>query len=187
MRSKRGPYRVRRHEVIQPPDKSYRLIPLTQGQNAIVDAEDFEWLSHWNWCAGWDGASKTFYAQRGIRKKGKTKIIKMHREILQCRHGEFCDHANHNGLDNRKANLRKCTNAENARNARPKKSNRTGFKGVLIAARCKFRKYTADITFERQRHLLGYFRSAEEAAHAYDEAAKKFHGRFAFLNFPNKS
>lgn len=184
MRSKRGLYNMPRHEVVQPLDKPFRFIPLTQGKNAIVDVEDFERISQFNWCAGWDKVSKTFYAHSKNYGKGKLKTIRMHRVILQCKHGEVCDHANHNGLDNRKANLRKCTNAENARNARPKKSSRTGFKGVRIAARCKFRKYTADITLERRRHYLGHFQSAEEAAHAYDEAAKKYHGEFAYLNFP---
>ena len=54
--------RVKRHAVTQPLDQSYRLIPLTQGQNAIVDVEDFEWLDQWNWCAQWTG--RHFYAVR---------------------------------------------------------------------------------------------------------------------------
>jgi hypothetical protein len=69
---------VKRHEVTQPLDQSYRLIPLTQGKNTIVDATDFQWLSKWNWCAHYAPTTKTFYAER----RGGTKTVWMHKEII---------------------------------------------------------------------------------------------------------
>lgn len=74
--------RVKRHAVTQPLDKPYRLIPLTQGKNAIVDLENFSWLSQWNWCAGRQRGKP--YAVRAFDK------MPMHRLILKCR--EDVDH-----------------------------------------------------------------------------------------------
>jgi hypothetical protein len=55
---------VKRHAVTQPLDTSYRYIPLTRNLNAIVDADDFDWLSKWNWHAVWNPCTKSFYATR---------------------------------------------------------------------------------------------------------------------------
>ncbi|MGD9109346.1 MAG: hypothetical protein PVG93_00265, partial [Phycisphaerales bacterium] len=73
-----------------------RLIPLTQGYFAIVDADDYERLSQYKWHVNKRG--NTFYACRNE----KDKTIFMHREILNASDGMECDHINHNGLDNRK-------------------------------------------------------------------------------------
>jgi hypothetical protein len=70
---------VHRHEVVQPQDPSYRLIPLTYGQNTIVDTENYDWLMQWEWEALWDPKTKSYYAVRYQRDK----IIWMHREIMK--------------------------------------------------------------------------------------------------------
>lgn len=181
-RSKRGPYRMPRHEVIQPLDPSYRLIPLTQGQNAIVDAEDFEWLSKWNWIAKWDECSKTFYATRRKTVDDKTHPS-MHRVILRCGKGEEGDHRNHNGLDNRRKNLRKCSRSQNRSNSGRQSDNTSGYKGVTFHKRIK--KWMTQIIKDGKRIYLGYFTTPEQAAKVYDEAAKKYHGEFAYSNFPH--
>lgn len=175
---KRGPYKVPRHEVVQPLDESIKLIPLTQGQNAIVDAADFEWLSQWNWSAHWCPDTKSFYALR--ETCGKT--VSMHATILSRRSGELVDHRNRNPLDNRRENLRKCNHAQNARNSGKPITNKSGFKGVCWHTAAK--KWSAKILDNGQRRHLGYFLLPEEAARAYDEAAKIYHGEFAHLNFP---
>src|ERR1039458_4364864 len=100
---------VKRHEVIQPPDPSVRLIPLTKGQNALVDAFNYEWLMQWNWQAHLSPHTKTFYATRW---EGSIKrSVAMHNIILGIPRGG--DHI-HNGetLDNRVANLRASTRSE---------------------------------------------------------------------------
>lgn len=178
--------RVTRHSVTQPTNESYRLIPLTRNQNAIVDKEDFEWLSQWNWCAKWSERPKTFYATRGIRppengRRGTHQhVIKMHREILQCAPGEQTDHINGNGLDNRRANLRKCSIAQNNLNRPGNDVSVSGYKGVCKSNRPGRRKRWLARINEK---FIGMFNTPEEAARAYDEAAKKLHGEFAFLNF----
>jgi hypothetical protein len=176
-RPKCGPYKMSRPEVTQPLDTSFRLIPLTQNQVAIVDAADFEWLSKFNWCAYRRRNRQGFYAMR-TSYDGRIKTdIWMHREILKCPTDKQCDHRNRDSLDNRRANLREATYAENARNHGAWQSNKSGRKGVTWHA--NNRKWHARIGHEYSVISLGYFPTIEEAGNAYDEAAKKYHGEFA--------
>src|SRR6266403_1594641 len=118
--------RVKRHSVSQPLDKSYRLIPLTRNQNALVDTDDFNWLNQWNWCALLSKHTKTFYAVRTENEK----MLYMHRVVLGCTAAEDSDHRNHDTLDNRRQNLRRCTPTQNKQNAKPRRNGSSGFRGV---------------------------------------------------------
>ena len=97
---------------------AFHRIPLSRGKYAFVDPADYDRLSQCNWHIV--GARDTFYAvQNTGQRMGKKRIVvKMHREILKVPDGMFVDHINYNGLDNRKANLRPATHAQNARNRR---------------------------------------------------------------------
>ena len=164
--------RVVRHAVTQPLDKPYRFIPLTQRQNAIVDIGDFEWLNQWNWCAVWDSDCKSF---RAFRKGG---VRAMHRFIMECSSKEEqVDHKNHDTLDNRRENLRKCSKDQNAKNRRARKI----IKGVHFHKRLG--KWEARIRVGKKNHYLGLFLSQKDAAIAYDKAATKYFGEFACLNY----
>src|ERR1700687_191506 len=147
----------KRHPVTQPLNKTYRLIPLTQGQNAIVDLEDFEWLSQWNWFAQYDPTVDSFYVVRnGPRAEGKKRIF-MARIILGCAPEEEGDHKNHNTLDNRRENLRKSTISQNKWNLKPgRRNNSSGFHGVSWHARRD--KWMAGIRLNGKGIKLGYFR-----------------------------
>jgi hypothetical protein len=180
--------RVKRHAVTQPLDESYRFIPLTQGQNAIVDVQDFEWLSQWNWCAVYDQKTKSFYATRtvylgGGRENRKTKNCKMHRLILGLEGDQQGDHKNRDTLDNRRRNLRPADFSGNVINRGIQKRNSSGFRGVSWEARRG--EWRAQIAIGGIGEHLGYFQSKEKAARAYDKAAKIKHREFAQLNFPS--
>jgi len=168
------PRRVKRHAVTQPLDKSYRLIPLTQGQNAIVDTEDYEWLNSFFWSAH-SYRGRFFYAMRN----GRIGEPRMHRLIMGVSDPSIdVDHENHNGLDNRKKNLRICENGENARNCRVYSSNTSGYKGVSRNSR----GWMSRIQVDKERIHLGTFSTPESAARAYNAAATVFHGEFCYLN-----
>lgn len=153
----------------------YSLIPLTQGKVAIIDKEDFEWLSQYKWYAL--KRRKTYYATRHI--KGTKRVMFMHRQILGLRQGDkkLTDHHNHNGLDNRKYNIRICTDSENQGNRISKPTGKSKYRGV----RWYNNKWAASIG--KNRSHIGYYKSEIEAAKAYDRVAKKRFGEFAYTNF----
>ncbi len=98
--------------------------------------------------------------------------------------GLVVDHINHNGLDNRKENLRICTVAENCRNSRPskRKNKLSKYKGVSFDKKRKV--YRVLIWHNKKQYFLGTFKNETEAAKAYDRKARELFGEFAYLNFP---
>lgn len=152
-----------------------RLIPLTRGQFAIVDAEDYPQLSQHTWFA--EGTPDNYYAVR----KEKGKSIKMHRQILNAPDHLVVDHIDHIGLKNQKSNLRLATFTQNCQNQRRISHKSSKYKGVHWHKRLK--KWAAQITCNKKTHHLGYFNDQTTAAHAYDKAARKLHAEFAFCNF----
>lgn len=158
---------------------SLKEIKLTQGQVAIIDDEDYELISQYKWYAHRCG--HTFYARTNKTKKEK---LSMHSLILAAQKGQEIDHINHNGLDNRRENLRFCTKQHN--NANQIKTRGTSrFKGVYWNKTKK--KWQAGIEFNSKGFYLGRFCSEEEAARAYDKKALELYGEFACLNFPNEA
>jgi hypothetical protein len=151
-----------------------KTIPLTQGQFAIVDDEDFEELNKYKWCA--IKRAYTFYAKRDVNGR----LIAMHRIILHCKEGLEVDHINGNGIDNRKENIRVCTKINNLRNRKRRTDSFCKYKGVYFNKRRK--RWNAYITVDRKRISLKTFSNPIDAAIAYNTFAIKYFGEFAKLN-----
>ena len=149
-------------------------IPLTQGKFAIVDDDDFEWLSAFKWQFTTDK-----YGNDYARRKSHGRHIIMHREIMQAAHGIQVDHVDGHGLNNKRSNLRFATHAQNMMNKSVRRDSTVCFKGVR---RRSPSKWDSRITANKKCIYLGYFKSPEDAARAYNEAAIKYHGEFAHLN-----
>ena len=106
----------------------------------------------------------------------------MHRDILKPPDHLCVDHINHNGIDNRRANLRLATHRQNSYNRiHFTKNPSSKYKGVSFRKRTK--KWDAKIRYDGKNKHIGSFKDEIEAAKAYDEAAKKYQGEFAALNF----
>lgn len=149
---------------------------------AIVDDEDFDYLNQWTWSY----VSK--YAARYVKFNGKQTYLYMHRAIMGLAMDDIreVDHKETGfegyGLDNRRDNLRVCTHSENLRNIKVRKDSTSRYKGVCWYKPLK--KWAAYIQIDYARVHIGYFDNIIDAARAYDEAAKKYFGEFASLNFP---
>ena len=163
---------------------TFRRIPLTQGKYAIVDPDDYWHLSKHKWYAA--KMNGCFYAVRGIvTKDGKRRHLPIHRCIIKVPDNMFVDHINHNGLDNRKANLRPATHQQNVWNRKlVRKGSKSRYIGLQWDKRSK--KWQVNMRIDRQLRGFGSYTSEIEAAKAYDRAAKKHRGEFAVLNFPEK-
>jgi len=156
-------------------DGNVAYVTLTKNQIAIIDAEDVDLVSGFNWCSH---GKTVFYAARGASVgHKKTKILFMHRLIAKTPDGMDTDHINGNTLDNRKENLRHATSSQNKHNQKARATNKSGFKGVSWAK--KAGKWTAQICCHRKTKNLGYFDCAKDAHQAYCDAARLLHGDFA--------
>ena len=161
----------------------FLFILLTQGQFACVDFDAPAEVIGRKWYAHWDRRSQTFYAQASLRgDDGRYRTVMLHRVLLGVTdRATHVDHRNHNGLDNRRTNLRLCTHGQNQANQVSRRGV-SRFKGVHFAKANQ--KWCAQITIRQRQFYLGYHETEELAARAYDAAAIEHFGEFACLNFP---
>lgn len=147
---------------------------------ALVDPEDYERFKGYEWSV--KSNNRSHYTFR-FGPKGHNDFIFMHREIIKAGEGKVVDHINHNGMDNRRANIRPATYTQNMCN-RIKFSNSSSSKYKGVYFKKWNNKWVARIGIDGKSLWLGYFEDEVEAAKAYDRAAKKYFGEFACLNFP---
>ena len=148
-----------------------KQIKLTRGKFALVDDEDAEKLSGYKWQAFWSG--KRWYA--------KSVTGYMHRVIMDAPKGIQVDHKDNDGFNNVRSNLRIATNQQNQCN-RTKTVGNSQYKGVWRDARKRARQWMAHIKHNQKRIYLGYFDEEDDAAIAYNNAARERFGEFAKLN-----
>ncbi len=179
-------FRLRHAPAVQsdppgPSDGRFFYIPLTQGEYALVDAEDYERVSRFKWCISRVGHQ--IYAYR--KHHGKT--LRMHQFIMNPPKGMVVDHIDGNGLNNRRCNLRICTRMQNNWNHGRRKGPEASSQYVGVH-RHKNRpnKWYVAIQTDNEVAYLGPFDSEIEAARARDYRAVEVHGPYAHLNLPHE-
>lgn len=151
-------------------------IQLTKGKVALVDDDDYGWLVQYSWYASFNGH---WYAVTNVRVAGKKKKVYMHRVISGVKDPKIeIDHIDGDGLNNTRANLRQATRSENMCNRSNQRNNTSGWKGVYR----RDNKYRAQIEIRQKSRHLGTFDTPEDAAAAYDRAARELHGVFSSTN-----
>ena len=159
----------------------------TYGEFTVfIDDEDYDIIKNVTWMIC-KGKNDIFYARGRVKDIDRHKYgqsqVRMHRIIMSAKEGEGVDHKDHNGLNNRRSNLRIVTQAQNSMNMRS--HSQTGFKGVTFIKKKKL--YKARI---RVNNVLINGRSCKDiftAAKSYNELAIKYFGEHAFLNkIPNE-
>jgi hypothetical protein len=154
-------------------------IPLTRGFGAIVDDADYDFLARFKWSVAGNG----LYAARMVNENGKSRTVFMHRLIVNAPDGLVVDHINGNKYDNRRSNLRAVDQQFNSWNRkRLNSTNTSGYMGVSWSKASK--RWQANIRVNGKKVGLGYFDTPEDAALAYDKAARQRSAAAAFVNFP---
>jgi hypothetical protein len=153
-------------------------ICLSKGLVTIVDDSDYETLAKHKWFASFGGGGDP--NQRHAARNVGGALVLMHRFILNPPSRMVIDHINGDGLDNRRENLRVCTQRQNCANQRIRRDNTSGYKGVYFNKRDE--RWVVQIRHRRERIFVGSFKDKNEAALAYNVAAVHYHGEFARLN-----
>ena len=156
---------------------------IAAGRVALVSDRDYRLVSQYRWRVTerkFEGRRPDGpYAVTTITKDGRRTLLQMHSLITGY---PLTDHKNHNGLDNRRSNLRPATNSQNQQNRQPNLRSTSQYKGVHWSTR--ERRWRATIKHEGTARTLGNFIAEEQAALAYDAAARSLFGEYAVLNFP---
>lgn len=163
---------------------TYRRIYLGERKWALVDVRDYYWLKSYRWIL-FGNESGLYAARTRLVGPKKTVIVRMHREIMGEPKGYLVDHKNRNSLDNRRDNLRRATHSQNACN-RSKRKTKTTSRYIGVYFQKSAGKWATFIRNKGKKTWLGYYVNEVEAAKAYDAAARKYHGEFASLNFPEE-
>lgn len=153
-----------------------KRIPLSQGKFAVVDKADYEHMMQYKWsCVG---KPPLVYAHTRTTKFGS--VLYMHRVIMNAPKGMQVDHIDGDCLNNRRGNLRVCTQSQNSHNSRLSVRNTSGYKGVRFSKQRK--KWMVFITVNGTVTNFGYFPDVRTAVKKYNELALKYYGDFATLN-----
>lgn len=148
-------------------------IDVGDGLIAFIDDEDYPRVSKHTWRIRDDG-----YVQRTWKIGDRYHHELLHRFVLRAAPEDLVDHWRGERWDCRKENLRIVTHQQNCMNRAPRDGRQ--YKGIYPHGR----KWKARIKMDGVNQYIGIFDSPEDAARAYDEAARQMFGEFARLNFP---
>lgn len=151
-----------------------KKVPLGNGQFAIVDDEDFELVSRFKWHSLKIHNKPTGYAVSNVR---------MHRLIIDVPSDMYVDHINGDPLDNRRCNLRICTNAQNQQNTESRGGS-SRYKGVSFNK--KAGKWVGAFLFEGRCYYCGQWENEDDAARAVDKKRGEVCGTFASKNLQDE-
>lgn len=150
-------------------------VPLTNGYFAIID-DDQEHLLNWRWHTKVSSDRLLYAARNEVSDDGKRRTVRMHRLIMGVTDSRlFVDHINGDGLDNRKKNLRLCSNAENLRNQHRARSDNVST-GVLGVSKTKS-GFRARLMLEGKHIYLGTYKTLDEAAQARSDGERMYFGK----------
>lgn len=148
------------------------------GEMMLIDKEDLLVLSGSVYVTSRRSSNNSVKLYATVLKDGKVQYV--HRLIMKPKGRQEVDHIDGDGLNNSRSNLRLCSRAQNARNAGPKMSGSSKFKGVSWYPRSA--KWVVRISDNGRYRCVGYFDSEIDAARAYNIAAKRVAGKFAYTN-----
>ena len=153
-------------------------IPLTRGQVAIIDAEDWHLVKDYKWCAQWSQSKKGYYATSSKRTaSGRYKTVWMHRLIMKAKGEVVVDHIDGHGLNNVKDNLRMVGHRENAINRRLRSDSTSKVPGVSFDKESK--KWKVHIVINKKQVTIGRFKDYDDAVAARKAAEDEHYGEFA--------
>ena len=153
--------------------KQIGRLPLYCGDHTLVDQEDLDYLKKFRW------HKAVFKNTNYVRGTVDGRQVLLHRLLMNHPEGMDVDHINHNGMDNRRCNLRIVTRGQNAQNSRISKNNTSGVKNVhYLKSRDRYR---VTIGVDNRSIQVGYFKTLQEATEARNLALKEYHGEYACL------
>lgn len=161
-------------------------ISLGRGLFTVIDYADVHLVADYSWFAENRGGNTGWYAVRNARKGEGDRLIRMHQVIVgTIPDGLEIDHIDCDGLNNRRGNLRVVDHTLNQRNKRLSERNTSGYVGVSFHK--KSGRWRADINVNGRQKSLGTFTDPIDAAAAYDNAVRKYHGGIGRVNFPRRN
>ena len=169
----RSCFKCSKARPIQYEDNGEFIIATTpNGKQFIFDREDLAVVS----CYQWGVAKRNVVASVWSTDRLVNEAVLLHRVIMNPPSGYVVDHINGDPTNNRRSNLRICSQKQNMQNQGKRPHNTSGYKGVKRAGN----KWVAKVS----GRIIGRFDTAEEAAHAYDDESRRLYGEFACVNFP---